>query len=136
MPAGGSSLSSGKATAQPKLRRNQRWRLLMKVPSRSVQVAARRALCLARVAAIGFLVAAHRGFAQAAPDSQDVTAQPAFEVVSVKSIPGWTIPLFRVDHGKSSRPERGQIPHLVGLRSAISAGRSPAVGEARGRVAK
>jgi hypothetical protein len=48
---------------------------------------ARRALCLAWVAAIGFLAAAHKGFAQAAPGSQGATAQPAFEVASVKPLP-------------------------------------------------
>src|SRR5450432_3288193 len=71
----------------------------MKIARRTVRFAAGRALCVMWVAAIGFLIAAHAAFPQSTPDSQEATAQPAFEVASVKSLPDLSSPLFRVEHG-------------------------------------
>lgn len=71
----------------------------MKIARRIVRFAAGIALGLACVATIGFLVAAQEGFAQPTAGPQDAIAQPAFEVASVKPLPDYSDPLFRVDHG-------------------------------------
>ena len=71
----------------------------LSTPGRIVRFVAGMALGLAWSSAIGFLVAAHVGFAQPGVAAQGAAAPPAFEVASVKARKDRPQLVFRVEHG-------------------------------------
>ena len=77
-----------------------------------VRFIAGTALGVAWPAAIGFLIAAHEGFAQPAAAAQGAAAPPAFEAASVKMRYDRPDLVFRVEHGN--------LTCLMGLKYTIA----------------